>query len=121
MILEEKEDKLFKSRLVQSTGIPHLAVLKSSDSNSELKQDVSPSFGGADVYPSKPHNGLSENLPTYTEKNLMTNSDAEQLKRFLQAENTYEGKILCPKCLKRKYQDCSLLNKRYSQEKKDVF
>ena len=60
MILEEKEDKLFKSRLVQSTGTPHLAVVKSSDSNGELKLDVSPSFGGADVYFSKPE----KNLPT---------------------------------------------------------
>ena len=51
----------------------------------------------SNVYPLKPHIGLSENIPTYTEKNMMTNSDAEQLKRFLQAENTYEGKILCPK------------------------
>merc|ERR1711915_369422 len=31
------------------------------------------------------------------------------------------GKILCPKCLKRKCQDCSLLNYKYSQEEKDVF
>ena len=51
----------------------------------------------------------------------MTNSDAEQLKRFLQAENAYEGKILCPKCLKRQYPDCSLLKKKYSQEEKDMF
>ena len=52
---------------------------------------------------------------------MMTNSDAEQLKRFLQAENTYEGKILCSKCRKRQCQDCSLLNKKYSEEEKDVF
>ena len=115
------EENLFKSRLVQRTGIPQLAVLKSSDSNSELKLDISHSFLRADVYPSEPHNGLSENLPTYTEKNLMTNFDAEQLKRFLQAENTYEGKIFCQQCLKRQRPDCRLLNKKYSQEEKDVF
>ena len=115
-----KDDNLFKSKLVQSTGIPHLDVLKSSNSKEELKPHVSPSLG-ADVYPSKPHDGLSENTSTHTERNWMTNSDAEQLKRFLQAENTYEGKILCPKCLKRKCQDCSLLNNKYSQEEKDVF
>ena len=96
-----EDDNLFKSKLVQRTSIPQLAVLKNSDSNGELNLNTSPSFGGANVYPLKPHIGLSENIPTYTEKNMMTNSDAEQLKRFLQAENTYEGKILCPKCMKR--------------------
>ena len=49
----------------------------------------------------------------------MTNSDAEQ--RFVQAENTYEGKIFCQKCLKRQCPDCSLLNKKYSQKEKETF
>ena len=100
-------------------GIPQLAVLKSSNSNGELNLNTLPSIGGANVYPLKLHIGLSENIPTYTEKNIMNNSDAEQFKRILQVKNTYEGKILCPKCMKR--QDCSLLNKKYSQEEKVVF
>ena len=67
-------------------------VLESLDSNGELNINTSPDFGGATVYPLKPHDGLSENKLTHTEKSMMTNSDAEQLKLFLQAENTYEGK-----------------------------
>ena len=64
-----EDDNLFKSKLVQRTGIPQLAVLKSSYSNGELNLNTSPSFGGANVYPLKPHIRLSENIHTYTEIN----------------------------------------------------
>ena len=74
-------ENLFKSRLVQSIGIPQYDTLKSSDSNGEFIPNILPSFGRADVYPSKFHDGLNDfNSPTNTEKNYMTNSDAEQLK-----------------------------------------
>ena len=115
-------ENLFKSSLVQRIGIPQPDTLKNSDSNSDFISNIIPSFGRAGVYPLKFHDVLNDcNLPTNTEKSYMTNSNAETLKRFLQAENTYEGKIFCQKCLKRQCPDCSLLNKKYSQEEKETF
>ena len=116
-----EEDNLFKSKLVHNIGSPQLDALENLGSNDEPKFKTSPDLSGTTVYPLNPHDGLTENKITHTEKAMMTNTEAEQLKRFLQAENTYEGKILCSKCRKRQCQDCSLLNKKYSEEEKDVF
>ena len=95
------KENLFKSKLVHKIGSPKLDALENLGSNDELKFKTSPDLSGTTVYPLKPHDGLTENKITHTEKAMMTNTEAEQLKRFLQAENTYEGKIMCSKCRKR--------------------
>ena len=60
-----EDDNLFKCKLVQSTGSPQLDALENLDSNGELNINTSPDFGGATVYPLKPHDGLSKNIPTH--------------------------------------------------------
>ena len=47
--------------------------------------------------------------------------ECEQLWRFLQAEDSYEGKLFSTKCPKRECPDCNLLSKKYSQEERDVY
>ena len=86
-------ENFFKSKLVQRIGIPHSDTLKNLELDNELIQNIIPSFScRADVYASEFHDVLkNSNLPTSTEKIYMTNN--EQIRIFLQAENTYEGKI----------------------------
>ena len=47
-------------------------------------------------------------LPTHTEESFLTNIECEQLRRFLQQEDSYEGKLFCSACLKRECPDCDL-------------
>ena len=58
-------------------------------------------------------------MPFHAEKHCKTNIEAEQLQRYLPAENTYEG--FCQKCLKRQRADRNLLTKKYSQQEKETY
>ena len=51
----------------------------------------------------------------------LSNSNCEVLKRYLQQENIFEGRILCNTCIKRKFENCELLSREYLEEKKEVF
>ena len=59
-------------------------------------------MGSANVAASEVHDKLaSTGFPTYTVKSYLTNIECEQQRRFLQQEDSYEGKQLCSTCLKR--------------------
>ena len=115
--------KFFKSKWVNNISMSHPETLEVSDLNNDLVNSILPSFyTGANVHTSVEYDELaSTEFPTLSEKRFLTNIECEQLRRFLQAENSYEGKLFWSKCLKRECPDCNLLSKKYRQEKQDVY
>ena len=51
----------------------------------------------------------------------LTSQDCGDLKKWIEAENTYQGRISCEKCIKRNCRECTDLNTKYSEIEKQEF
>ena len=51
----------------------------------------------------------------------LTSQECGDLKKWIEAENTYQGRISCDKCIKRNCRDCTESNTKYSEVEKQEF
>ena len=51
----------------------------------------------------------------------LTSQECGDLKKWIEAENTYQGRISCQKCIQRNCRDCTELNTKYSEVEKQEF
>ena len=88
--------KFFQSKLVNNIHMSHPETLKDLDLNDDLVSSILPSFYSRyNVHTSVEHDeGATTEFPTHSEKHFLTNIECEQLRRFLQAEVSYEGNFL---------------------------
>ena len=107
-------------RLVDRTGIDQFNMLKITNMSDGKRNVTLPcSLSSSDVSPIEKHvelNKLKER-PTPLKKgnNILV---TQSVKRCLQQETTYEGKILCNTCNKRKSESCDILSRKYSEEER---
>ena len=80
------------------------------------------SLSSSDVSPIEKHvelNKLKERpTPLKKGKNILV---TQSVKCCLQQETSYEGKILCNTCNKRKSESCGILSRKYSEEEREIF
>ena len=52
---------------------------------------------------------------------MMTGTECEDLKKFMEAKSTFEGRNFCERCTKRSCKECDLLKKKFSLQEKQAF
>ena len=52
---------------------------------------------------------------------MMTGTECDELKKFMEAESTFQGRDFCEKCTKRSCKECDLLKKKFSLQEKQAF
>ena len=86
-----KEGKSLQFKFLNRMGKSQTDILENFDSNTELVDSILPSImNSADVDASKVHDRLATTeIRTHTEKNFLTIIECEQLRQFLQQEDSF--------------------------------